>query len=92
VNQEAQAFVSELLGIITEGGAFTESEARRLVRSVRAATPEELPGNIEKVVVWARAVRAKQAVLDVILQLAEHDGVIVKPSEDGTDVEIGLNT
>ena len=82
--------IAELLGIVTADDLFTEDEARALLRSVTAKNPDDLPDNIGKVVTWARNVRSKVAVLDVILKLGAHEGIDVRPAAGG-DIQMRLN-
>ena len=67
----------EPLKLATEGGLLTEEEARTLFRVVVAETPEELFDYVARVVTWARQLRSKLAILDVILMLGKDKAVEV---------------
>ena len=81
--------IEDLLGACTADDLFTREEARSLLRAVRAEAPEQLQDNIEKVVAWARAVRFRQTLLDLVLRLGAVDAIGVRPGADG-DVEVAL--
>jgi hypothetical protein len=82
--------IKDLIKCLTADDLFTEQEAVLLLRSVKADRKDDLPGNIEKVIRWARETRSRQAVLDVILTMAKGDAIAIQPTPDGKDLQVGL--
>ena len=80
--EDNQALIRELLAAIMQGDLFTENEAHALMRSVTAPSPEAIPDMLERVIVWARRIRTKQAILDVILKM---DGNVLVTMDEGEE-------
>lgn len=84
-------FLATLLAATMAEDLFSEPEAKALLRSIRATTPDEMPAATMSVVAWAQGIRRQQAMLDVIITLGADGAVEVRPSPDGT-IEMQLTT
>lgn len=78
------SLIGEMIAALTDGDLFTDREARLLLKSIQSETREGMPDQVERIILWARDVRGKQQVLELIFTLAEQG--IIAVSHDGTDV------
>ena len=88
ISEDNQALIRELLAAIMEGDLFTEKEAKALIRSVTAPSPEAIPDMLERVILWARDIRARQALLDVILTMDGNVQVTMEEGEEGPSMRL----